>query len=110
MKTKIPAILNIDEGEEIACACVSSHIPQTGVYKFLAKKTRDGKYQWAHFVQRDNGLKEKIFRGETDTREQLDEVLSIMNRNLKRTFGVEMHSADYDVYSLDGKKASPQIH
>ncbi len=110
MKPKAQAILNIDEGEEIACACASAHIPQTGIYKFLAKKTKEGKYQWAHFVQRENGVKEKIYRGETETREQLDEVLAIMNRNLKKFFGTEMRPADYDVYSLDGKKASSRIH
>jgi hypothetical protein len=108
MNPKIQAILNIDEGEEIASACASPHIPGTGMYKFLAKKKKDGTFEWAHFVQRDNGLKEKIYRGETQTRQQLNLVLEIMNRNLKRIFKVEMRPADYDVYSLDGKKA-PKI-
>lgn len=103
-------MLNIDDGEEIATACASSHIPGTGIYKFLAKKKKDGKFEWVHFAQRDNGLKEKIYRGETETHEQLDEVLDIMNRNLKKIFKVEMRSTDYDVYSLDGKKAPPQVH
>ncbi len=110
MEPKIRAILNLDEGEEIASACASPHIPGTGIYKFLAKKKKDGTFEWAHFVQRDNGLKEKIYRGEAQTRQQLDEVLEIMNRNLKRIFKVEMRPADYDVYSLDGKQAPDIKH
>jgi hypothetical protein len=56
-------------------------------------------------VQRDSGRKEKIYRGETETRAQLDEVLAIMNRNLNKVFRVEMRPADYNLYSLDGRKA-----
>ena len=110
MKPPVQAILNIDKGEEIASACASPHIAGTGVYKFLAKKKKDGTFEWAHFVQRDNGAKENIYRGQAETRQQLDLVLEIMNRNLKKIFKVEMRSADYDVYSLDGKKAPPHIH
>jgi hypothetical protein len=111
LKSKRPqmAIMTIDEGEEIVYTCASACLPGTGVYKFLAKKTKDGNFEWAHFVQRDSGSKENIYRGETETRQQLDEVLTIMNRNLKKSFGTEMRPADYDVYSLDGKKAPPQI-
>jgi hypothetical protein len=104
------AILNLDEGEEIASACTSPHIPGTGIYKFLAKKKKDGTFEWAHFVQRDSGLKEKVYRGETQTRQQLDQVLEIMNRNLKKVFKIEMRPADYDVYSLDGKKTPDTRH
>lgn len=110
MKPQIQAIMNIDEGEEIASACASPHIPKTGIYKFLAKKKKDGTFEWAHFVQRDNGMKENIYRGHVETRQQLDLVLDIMNRNLKKIFKVEMRAADYDVYSLDGKKASNIKH
>ena len=38
-------------------------IPQVGIYKLLAKKKADGMIEWAHFVQHDNGLKEKEIRG-----------------------------------------------
>jgi hypothetical protein len=105
MKSKVQAMLHVDEGEEIASACASPHIRGVGVYKFLAKRKADSTFEWAHFVQRDSGQKEKIYRGETETRDQLDEVLAIMNRNLKKVFKVEMHPADYNPYSLDGKKA-----
>ena len=110
MNPKVQAIMNIEDGEEIASACASPHIPGTGIYKFLAKRKKDGTFEWAHFVQRDNGSKEKIYRGETPTRQQLDLLLEIMNRNLKRIFKVEMRPADYDVYSLDGKKAPDVKH
>ncbi|HEX2696169.1 MAG TPA: hypothetical protein VHM28_00580 [Anaerolineales bacterium] len=110
MTPQVQAIMNIDEGEEVASACASPHVPETGIYKFLAKRKKDGTFEWAHFVQRDNGMKENIYRGQAETRQQLNQVLEIMNYNLKRVFGVEMRSADYDVYSLDGKKASNIRH
>ena len=33
-----------------------------------------------------------------------------MNKNLHKFLGVTMRAADYDVYSLDGKKASTTKH
>ena len=104
------AVMNVDKGEEIAGGWATPHIPQVGVYKLLAKKRQDGVIEWAHFVQRDNGLREKVYRGDVESREQLEEVLEIMNRNLQKVFGVIMQSADYDMYTLDGKKAPPAIH
>ncbi|MBU4225626.1 MAG: hypothetical protein KKC71_07375 [Chloroflexi bacterium] len=110
------AVMNVDEGEEIAGGWASPHIPQVGIYKLLAKKKRDGSFEWAHFVQRDNGLteqvlrKEKVYRGQVKSREQLDEVLEIMNKNLHKFLGVTMRAADYNACSLDGKKASPTKH
>ncbi|HEY2980178.1 MAG TPA: hypothetical protein VGJ22_03270 [Anaerolineales bacterium] len=110
MKSKVQAILNIDEGEEIAGGWASAHIPQVWIYKLLAKKRKDGHIEWAHFVQRDKGLKERIYRGTLDSSADLDLVIEIMNRHLKRIFGVTMQSAQYDVYSLDGKKAPSTRH
>ena len=81
------AVMNIKEGEELVAAMVSGHISGTGYYKFLAKKTRDGGYEWAHFTERDNGIKEKVFRGETKSVDELQTVLEIMNKNLERIFG-----------------------
>jgi hypothetical protein len=57
------AVMNIEKGEQIAIALVSSHIPGTGRCKFLAEKKKNGEYEWAHFTKRDNGNKEKVFRG-----------------------------------------------
>lgn len=97
------AVLNVDKGEEIVGGWASAHIPQVGVYKLLAKKRKDSVIEWAHFVQRDSGLKEKGYRGEGENRERLDEVLEIMNGQLKRVIGVTMKAADYDMYVPGGK-------
>jgi len=104
------AVMNVDEGEEIVGGWATAHIPGTGIYKLLAKKRKDGVIEWAHFIQRDNGVKEVIFRGEAKSRQQLDELIEISNRNLKKLFGVALQAADYDVYTLDGKKASDTKH
>jgi hypothetical protein len=100
------AVMNVDKGEEIVGGWASAHIPQVGVYKLLAKKRADGLFEWAHFVQRDSGLKEKVYRGEVESPEKLDEVLEIMNGQLKRVFGVTMKAADYDMYTPGGKNTS----
>ncbi len=104
------AVMSVDEGEEIVGGWASAHIPQVGIYKLLAKKRVDGVIEWAHFVQRDSGLKEKVYRGEVESREKLNEVLEIMNRQLQRVFGTSMKAADYDMSTLDGKKASKTKH
>ncbi len=100
------AVMNVDKGEQIVGGWASAHIPQVGVYKLLAKKRVDGIIEWAHFVQRDNGLKEKVYRGEVENPEKLDEVLEIMNGQLKRVFGITMKAADYDMYTPGGKNTS----
>lgn len=104
------AVMNVDEGEEIVGGWVTPHIPQVGVYKLLAKKRKDGIIEWAHFIQRDNGAKERVMRGEVESRARLDEVIQIANRNLRLLFGVQLQQAEYDMHTLDGKKASDKIH
>lgn len=81
------AVMNIDKGEEIIFALVSGHIPGTGRNKFLAKKKKNGEYEWAHFVERDNGNKEKVYRGDVKTEKEIKLVLEIMNKTLKKIFG-----------------------
>jgi hypothetical protein len=106
------ALLNIKKGEEIASALVSSIIPGTGKYKFLAKKKRDGKFEWVHFAERDNGLKENVCRGETDNEEQLNVVIDIMNRNLAKIFGVlaEMKPGQPEFRSLFGNTLDDSVN
>jgi hypothetical protein len=98
------AVMNVDEGEEIAATLMNGEIPGTGHYKFLAKKRIDGKFEWAHFVQRVNGQKEKMYRGEAENEEQLKLVIEIMNRNLTRVFGphAEMKPGNPHFYDLSG--------
>jgi len=104
------AVMNLEDGEEIVGGWVTAPIPQVGIYKLLAKQRADGVIEWAHFVQRDNGLKEKVYRGEVENRERLDDVLDVINRNLQKVFNVTMQAANYDMYTVDGKKAPPAIH
>ncbi len=76
----------------------------------LAKKRKDGVIEWAHFIQRDNVLKERVMRGEMESREKLDEVIEIANMSLGKLFGVKLQAVDYDMYALDGKKTSNTKH
>ena len=104
------AVMNIVEGEEFFGGWATPHIPQVGIYKLLAKKKVDGTIEWAHFVQRDNGLKERVIRGSVKAPAELDIVTDTANNNLRRVFGVTMLAAAYDAYTLDGKKASDTMH
>jgi len=104
--------MNIDEGEEIAGMWVTPRVPKIGIYKLLAKKKKDGTVEWANFVQRDDGRKEKIYRGTVENVARLADAVSAINNALHTTYGpgVSLITADADVYSLDGKKAPLAIH
>ena len=99
------AVMNVEKGEKIVGGWATSHIPQVGLYKLLAKKKADGIIEWAHFIQRDNGVKEVIFRGALDDESQMDTLLDAMNKNLRTLFSVTLQKTDYDVYTVDGKQA-----
>lgn len=106
------AVMNIEKGEELIAGLVSGIIPGSGRYKFLAKKNKAGKYEWAHFVERDSGLKEKVYRGETETIKDLKTIIEIMNRNLTKIFGVqaEMKEGSPEFRSLLGNKFGDTIN
>lgn len=106
------AVMNIEKGEEITIAVVSGAIPGTGRYKFLAKKKKNGQYEWAHFTERENGLKENVYRGEVKNEKELKLVLEIMNRNLKKIFGnnAEMKQGIPEFRSLMGTKFDDSIN
>lgn len=104
------AVMTLEEGEEILAGRATAHIPQVGIYKLLAKKKADDTIEWAHFVERDNGLKEKVMRGTVNSLVEFDIVIDTVNDNLRRIFGVTMQSAEFEVRTLDGKKASGTIH
>jgi len=115
MKPKIPsppAIMNVEKGEEVIPGWATPRIPQVGFYKLIAKKKKDGTCEWAHFIQRDDGRKERIMRGTTKDEAQLAEVVEVANRNLGRIFGphIRLLPADADVYTLDGREAPPAIY
>ena len=106
------AVMNIEKGEELAIAVVSGHIQGTGRYKFLSTKKKNGNYEWAHFVERDNGNKEKVCRGEVKNEEELKLVLGIMNKNLVKIFGekAEMKEGIPEFRSLMGTKFDDSIN
>lgn len=100
------AVMNVDEGEEVLGAYVTPHIPQIGIYKLLAKKKKDGTCEWAHFVQRADGRKENVYRGEVENESGLASVVEGINAALSKVYGasVSLHPADSDMYTLDGKQ------
>lgn len=103
------AVMNVDEGEEVLGAYVTPRVPQIGIYKLLAKKKKDGKCEWAHFVQRDDGHKENVYRGEVENEAQLADVVDGINAALGKVYGaaISLHPADSDMYTLDGKQVPP---
>lgn len=104
------AVMTLEKGEEIFAGYATAQIPQVGIYKLLAKKRVDGAIEWAHFVQRDNGLKEKVLRGTVTTPDEFNLVLDAVNNTLLNVFGVTMEAATYDVRSLGSGKVSETIH
>jgi hypothetical protein len=104
------AVMNADAGEEIVGGWATPKIPEVGIYKLVAKKRVDGRIEWAHFVQRDNGARERVMRGDAASPEELQFVIDTTNRNLRKFFGVSMQPVDYDRYTVGGKKASRTMH
>lgn len=105
-------LLSIDKDEEIIYALVSSYISGTGYYKLLAKQKADKTFEWVHFKERVNGDKEAVYRGNTATKEELETVLEIMNRNLTNTFGhhAEMKQGEFKVTTLPNNSGDKNIN
>jgi len=106
----LPAVMTLEKDEEILSGYATADIPQVGIYKLLAKKKVDNTIEWAHFVERNNGLKEKVMRGTVKSFDELDIVIDAINNNLRKVFGVTMQPAEYEVRTLDGKKVSETMH
>jgi hypothetical protein len=104
------AVLNIEKGEEIFGGWATGAIPQVGIYKLVAKKKADGTIEWAHFVQRDSGVKDRVLRGDVKTAEEFTVVKDAIEGNLRRIFGVTLQAAGCDVRTLDGKTATGTMH
>jgi len=104
------AVMRIEKGEELFGGWATAAIPEVGIYKLLAKTKADGTIEWAHFVQRDSGVKEKVLRGTVETREEFAVVKNAINDNLHRIFGVTLQEVGYDIGKLDGKKAAGTLH
>ncbi|MBK5274607.1 MAG: hypothetical protein JJE30_06110 [Desulfuromonadales bacterium] len=104
------AVMTFEKGEEIFAGYTTEHIQQVGIYKLLAKQKLDGTIDWAHFVQRDNGLKEKVLRGTVNTPAEFNLVLDAVNSNLLKIFGVSLKVATYDVRSAGCGTVSNTTH
>lgn len=97
------AIMEVKIGESIAGMWVSNAVPEIGIYKLIAKEKSDGSCEWAHFVQRESGLKDKVYRGSVDSVEQLSSVVDAINSALSTAYGsvVKLHPAEADVDYVD---------
>ncbi len=106
---KQTAIMSIENGEELAAGLISTHIPGTGRYKFLAKKKVCGNFDWAHFIERDNGMKDSFYTGTTKDEKQLQELIEIINKVLKKVYGahVFLQPGFPEVRTLEGLKSDP---
>jgi hypothetical protein len=105
-------ILSVDKNEEIIYTLVSSYISGTGYYKLLAKQKVDKTFEWVHFKERVSGEKLGIIRGDIATKQELDMVLEIMNRNLVNTFGhhAEMKQGELKVSTLPDTASDKNIN
>jgi hypothetical protein len=106
------AVMSIERGERIAGIWIAPEIPEIGIYKLVAKQTLTGNCEWAHFVQRSDGRREKVYRGTVESPDQLEDVLTAVNSVLGRTFGkqVQLRPANADFFTIDGKKLDSSVH
>jgi len=104
------AVMNVDKGEEVAGMWATPDIPQTGVYKLVAKKRKDGTIEWAHFIHRPDGTRKVVFRGEVESKALLADVLDAANKHLQGIFGVTMSAADVSMKTLDGRATDDKVH
>lgn len=105
-------ILRVDKDEEIIHMLISSYLPGSGFYKFLSKQKADKTFAWAHFVERVNSNKEKVYTGDVKTLEELQMIIEIMNRNLIKIFGsaAEMKPGKVEVKTTMGIKDDGTIN
>ena len=81
------AVMSVERGETIAGMWVAPPVTDIGTYKLVAKQTLNGSCEWAHFVQRSDGRRDKVYRGTVECAEHLEDVLTAINAALRRTFG-----------------------
>jgi hypothetical protein len=105
------AVMSVERGETIAGIWVAPPITDIGTYKLVAKQKPDGNCEWAHFVQRADGRRDKVYRGTVECPEHLEDVLTAINAALRRTFGpaVQLQPADADFFALDGRKLDSSV-
>jgi hypothetical protein len=106
------AVMTVDEGEEIIGGWATPPIPGIGFYKLLAKRKRDGTCEWAHFIQRDSGVRDSVTRGTVPTAAKMQDVIEAMNSALRKTFGphIQLRNAVMSARTLDGRPLSDTKH
>lgn len=111
-ETRQFAVMSVEHGEAIAGIWVAPEVPEIGVYKLVAKQTAKGNCEWAHFVQRADGRREKVYRGTVESTNELKDVLQAINSVLGRTFGpaIQLRPVDADFFTIDGKKLDSSVH
>jgi hypothetical protein len=103
------AVMEIDKGEEIAGAwCTAAH-PTIGTFKLLLKKTREGRLEWAHFLQAPDGGIGMVLRGELRNPEELSQLKAVIHRSIQNVTGLELRLQDsvYLAYTVDGQPLNP---
>jgi len=100
------AVLTSDEGDEIAGIFVSPKIPSIGIYKLIILKKKSGKYVWANFVERDNGDRNSVYRGEFEKEKQIQDLVDSINSALNTAYGpgVKLYKAKAVMKTMDGKE------
>lgn len=63
------------------------HIPGTGRYRLLATPNAKGQFEWTHFIERDNGYRDHFMRGLVQNRQELEDLIALINRTLTAVFG-----------------------
>ncbi len=108
----IQSIMSIDKGETIVGGWATPLIPGTGFYKMLAKKRIDGVIEWAHLLERENGVKQVLSRGEIRSEEELQSVLDALNSAFAKVFvhGVQLALGGLCFYTLDGREFPETVH
>lgn len=100
------AVLNFEEGDEIAGMYVSPKIETIGIYKLIVFKRKSGIYEWANFVERDNGVRKVVYRGEFDTPDKIEILVNTINKALNTAYGpaVKLHPGKAVMKTMDGKE------
>jgi hypothetical protein len=99
------AVMNVEKGEDIVASLVGGLIAGTGRYKMLAKKKLNGNIEWAHFLERDTGIKESVYRGQVRNDTELQILITVMNKNLKKVFGDQaiMRQGTFEITTIMGQ-------
>lgn len=100
----VQALMAVAGGEVIVGTWTTAIVPGIGFYKLLAKRRRDGSCEWVHFVQRADGSKDKVYRGEVEHEARLADVVAAINSALRTAYGsaVALQPADADISFVDG--------